>query len=227
MRDIPKNLWPGDIQSARLLQNALAKNVSIQPLKRGPKLIGGVDACYTGKHVVAAASLFTYPGLMHLDDSAAREKIRFPYVPGFLSFREGPAIITALRRLKTPPDLVLFDGQGIAHPRGMGIASHIGVVLDIPTIGCAKSRLVGEFEEPGPCQGDWSALYFHGRIIGAVLRTRDRVRPVFVSPGHRIDLKASIDIVMRAVSLYRLPEPLRRADHLSRQAAKEETAHER
>jgi deoxyribonuclease V len=194
---------------------------------RIPKLIAGVDACYTGKQVIAAASLFTYPGLTHLDDAIAREKIRIPYFPGFLSFREGPAIITALRRLNMPPDVVLFDGQGIAHPMGLGIASHIGVVLDIATIGCAKSRLVGEFEAPGLRKGDWAKLYFQGRTIGAVVRTRARVRPVFVSPGHRIDLKASIDIVMHAVSSYRLPEPIRRADYLSRQAAKEEKEHGR
>lgn len=227
MKYSPKCLWPGDVRSARLLQNALAQNVSLRPLMRIPKLIAGVDACYTEKHVIAAASLFTYPGLAHLDDAVAREKIRVPYLPGFLSFREGPAVIMALRRLNIPPDVVLFDGQGIAHPQGLGIASHIGVVLDIATVGCAKSRLVGEFEGPGPHKGDWAKLYFHGRIIGAVLRTRARVRPVFVSPGHRIDLKASIDVVMHAVSSYRLPEPIRRADHLSRQVAKEEKEHGR
>jgi len=222
---VPKNLWPRDIQAARLVQDTLAQRVSILPLKKIPERIAGVDACFTERSVVAAAALFTYPGLEPLDDAVAEEKAWFPYVPGFLSFREGPAIIKALKRLKTQPDVVLFDGQGIAHPRGMGIASHVGVILDIPTVGCAKSRLVGEFDEPGPCKGDWSPLYYHGGEIGAVLRTRDRVRPLFVSPGHRVDLKTSIDIVMHAVTSYRIPDPIRRADHLSRLAVQEETEH--
>ena len=226
MKGLSESLWPRDIQSARLLQQTLSKTVALQPLTKPPRLIGGVDACYTERRVVAAASLFTYPDLRYLDDALAREVIRFPYVPGFLSFREGPAVIGALRRLKAPPDVVLFDGQGIAHQDGLGIASHVGVILDIPTIGCAKSRLVGEFKEPWPYKGDWEELYFHGRVIGAVVRTRDRVKPVFVSPGHRIDLKTSIDIVMHSISLYRLPDPIRHADHLSRKAAKEEAEHE-
>ncbi|NJD55807.1 MAG: deoxyribonuclease V [Nitrospirae bacterium] len=220
MRPVPDNLWPKDIQTARMVQETLAQRVSIRPLKRNPKLIAGVDACFTDKSVVAAASLYSYPALEFLGDAIAKDRMRFPYVPGYLSFREGPAIIKALRKLKTQPDVVLFDGQGIAHPRGMGIASHIGVVLDIPSIGCAKSRLIGEFAEPGPRRGNWSPLYYQGRQVGTVLRTRDRVRPLFISPGHRIDLGTCIDIVMHAVTSCRLPEPIRRADHLSRLTAR-------
>ena len=227
MRPAPDNLWPKDIRTARTRQEALAQRVLIQPLKRDPKLIAGVDACFTGRYAVVAASLFSYPGLEHLEDAVAKEMIRFPYIPGYLSFREGPAIIKALRKLKTQPDVVLFDGQGIAHPRHMGIASHVGVVLDIPSVGCAKSRLIGIYDAPGPCKGDWSPLYYQGREVGAVLRTRDRVRPLFISPGHRVDLRTSIDIVMHAVSSYRLPEPIRRADHLSRLAAQKEVEYER
>jgi deoxyribonuclease V len=226
MRPAPGNLWPKDIQTAQKVQNALAQRVSIQPLKRDPKLIAGVDACFTGSTVIAAASLFTYPGLEHLEDAIAKERMHFPYIPGYLSFREGPAIIKALRKLKTQPDVVLFDGQGIAHPRGLGIAAHVGVVLDIPAVGCAKSRLIGKCDDPGPCKGDWSPLYYQGREVGAVLRTRDRVLPLFISPGHRVDLKTSIDIVMHAVSSYRLPDPIRRADHLSRLAAQKEVEYE-
>jgi deoxyribonuclease V len=176
--------------------------------------------------VVVAASLFSYPGLEHLEDTVAKERMLFPYIPGYLSFREGPAVIKALRKLKTQPDVVLFDGQGIAHPRHMGIASHVGVVLNIPAVGCAKSRLVGEYDEPGPCRGDWSPLYYQGREVGAVLRTRDQVRPLFISPGHRVDLMTCINIVLHAVSSYRLPEPIRRADHLSRLAAQKEVKYE-
>ena len=226
MRLVPENLWPKDVQYARLVQETLAHQVSIRPLKKNPKLIAGVDACFTESAVFAAASLFSYPGLKHLEDAVAKTRMRFPYVPGYLSFREGPAIIKALRKMRTRPDVVLFDGQGMAHPRGLGIASHVGVILDIPTVGCAKSRLVGESDEPGPCKGDWSPLLYKGRTIGAVLRTRDRVKPLFVSPGHRVDLKTSIAIVMHAISSYRLPEPIRRADHLSRMAAQKGAEHE-
>jgi len=226
MRPARGNLWPKDIPAAQKVQNALAQRVSIRPLKRDPIRIAGVDACFTGSTVVAAASLFTYPGLEHIEDAVGKKRMLFPYIPGYLSFREGPAIIKALRKLKARPDIVLFDGQGIAHPRGLGIAAHVGVVLDIPAVGCAKSRLVGEYDEPGPGKGDWSPLYYQGREVGAVLRTRDRAKPLFISPGHRIDLRTSIDIVLHAVSSYRLPEPIRRADHLSRLAAKKEGEHE-
>lgn len=226
MQAVPGSPWPKDIQVARVVQEALARRVSLRPLKRPPKLIAGVDACFTIKSVVAAASLFSYPALEFLDDAVAKDRLRFPYVPGYLSFREGPAIIKALKKLKAWPDVILFDGQGIAHPRFMGIASHVGVVLDIPTIGCAKSRLIGEFDEPGQCKGDWSPLLYKGRKIGAVVRTRSGVRPLFVSPGHRVDLKTSLDLVMQTVASYRLPEPIRRADQLSRQTARKEAEDE-
>jgi deoxyribonuclease V len=226
MQAVPGSPWPKDIQAARLVQEALARRVSLRPLKGSPKLIAGVDACFTKKSVVAAASLFSYPALEFLNDAVAKDRLRFPYVPGYLSFREGPAIIKALKKLKARPDVVLFDGQGIAHPRFMGIASHVGVVLDIPTIGCAKSRLIGEFDEPGQCKGDWSPLLYKGRKIGAVVRTRSGVRPLFVSPGHRVDIKTSLDLVMQTVASYRLPEPIRRADQLSRQTARKEAEDE-
>lgn len=222
----PENLWPRSTQSARRVQEALAQRVSIRPLKKNLKLIAGVDACFTESAVFAAAALFSYPDLKHLEDAVAKDRMRFPYIPGYLSFREGSAIIKALRKLKMRPDVVLFDGQGIAHSRGLGIASHVGVILDIPTVGCAKSRLVGEFDEPGLCKGDFSPLLYKGRAVGAVVRTRDGVRPLFVSPGHRVDLKTSIDVVMHAASLYRVPEPIRRADHLSRMAAQKGAEHE-
>ncbi len=137
-------------------------------------------------------------------------------MPGFLSFREGPAIIVTIQKLKTKPDLILFDGQGIAHPKGIGIASHIGVMLNIPTIGCAKSKLVGKFEKPDKDKGSRTYLYYKGERVGAVLRTRKNVKPVFVSPGHMIDIKSAIEIVMNCATEYRIPEPLRRADQLSK-----------
>jgi deoxyribonuclease V len=178
--------------------------------------VAGVDACFTEQEVVAVASLFSYPDLKPVRDSCAIEKIRFPYIPGLLTFREGPAVIEAIRKLRVMPDVVIVDGQGIAHPLGIGIASHIGVLLNLPSLGCAKSRLVGEYREPGAKKGDWSPLVHRGREAGAVLRTRDHVKPVFVSPGHLIDVRSSIRIVLDCLSVFRLPEPIRRADHLSR-----------
>ena len=166
--------------------------------------------------MLAVACLYRYPALSLAEETVAIREVSFPYVPGFLSFREGPAIIDAINKLTVKPDVILVDGQGIAHPKGMGIASHIGVLIDIPTIGCAKSRLVGEYKEPGFRKGAWSPLQYDGKVVGAVLRTRDHVRPLFVSPGHRVDLKTSIEIVLGCIGKYRIPEPLRRADFLSK-----------
>jgi deoxyribonuclease V len=162
---------------------------------------------------------------MHLiEETYAVTETLFPYIPGFLSFREGPVIINALKGLRKKPDIILFDGQGIAHPKGLGIASHIGVLLNAPTIGCAKSRLVGTYEEPGTKKGAYSSLLFIEEIVGAVLRTKDNVKPLFVSPGHRIDIQGSIDIVLACSQKYRIPEPLRRADFISKKIKKELSA---
>lgn len=211
-----RKLWPDDISEAKRIQDVLRKRVKIIYPKKTPGIIAGVDAAFTGDKVIAVAILYEYPELKHLHDAFSIKKIRFPYIPGMLSFREGPAIIDAIKKLKMKPDVILLDGQGIAHPKGIGIASHVGVILDIPTIGCAKSRLVGEFEEPEATKGSWAYLYYKGMKVGAVLRTRSNVRPVFVSPGHMIDIDSSIEIVMKCVSGFRIPEPLRRADWLSK-----------
>jgi deoxyribonuclease V len=218
-----KDEWPSDTTAARLLQHELSQRVRVRPLRQSPSYIAGVDAAFDGEMVIAVASLFEYPSLLHVADVVSREKVRFPYVPGFLSFREGRAVINAVRKLKQLPGVIIVDGQGIAHPLGVGIASHIGVLLDIPSIGCAKSRLVGEYTEPGPEKGEWSPLMYKEEQVGAVLRTRDNVKPVFVSPGHLIDLNSSIEIVLQSLTLYRLPEPIRRADHLSKELARTKT----
>jgi deoxyribonuclease V len=215
-----KNVWPADTAAARKLQYELSQRVRIHPLRKSPSYIAGVDAAFDGESVIAVASLFDYPSLFHVDDAVSRGEAAFPYVPGFLSFREGHAIISAVRKLKQLPGVIIVDGQGIAHPLGIGIASHIGVLLNIPTVGCAKSRLVGEYAEPGLEKGQWSPLMYKEERVGAVLRTRNNVKPVFVSPGHLIDLSSSIDIVLQSLTLYRLPEPIRRADHISRELAR-------
>ncbi len=220
MRHDITELSPKNIEEAKEIQHILRERVRIEPLMKSPALVAGVDAAFFDDEVAAAASLFAYPEMRHLQDSLYRGKATFPYVPGFLSFREGPACLEALDRLEAVPDVILIDGQGIAHPRGAGMASHLGVIMNAPTIGCAKSRLIGEFEQPGRARGDWSYLYREkgaGIPVGAVVRTRTDVRPVFVSPGHLIDIVSSVGIVLGCASGYRIPEPLRRADRLSRQ----------
>jgi len=215
--------WPRTLtlQNARELQDRLRKNVLILPLAKGPRYIAGVDAAFSDDRVFAGVCLYHFPDLALLEHTTAIQKLSFPYVPGYLSFREGPAIIAALRKLSRTPDAILADGQGIAHPRGLGIASFIGVVLDIPTIGCAKSRLVGEYTEPGAGKGSWSPLWFEGRTVGAVVRTRDRTRPLFISPGHKTDLASAMHIALNCIGKYRIPEPLRCADRLSRRIKRE------
>ena len=153
-----KNLWPRDTRAAREIQDAFRKKVKILPLRKAPLHVAGVDAAFAGNEVIAVSSLYTFPLLECVQDAVWREEIRFPYVPGLLTFREGHAMINALKRLRIPADVILVDGQGIAHPRSIGIASHIGVILGKPTIGCAKSRLIGEFREPRTGKGSWFSL---------------------------------------------------------------------
>lgn len=212
--------WPKtlSIADARKRQERLKKKVRLVPFRGEPQYVGGVDAAFSEDLVYAAVCLYRYPDLTPVGKACAVEKLKFPYVPGFLSFREGPAIIAAIKKLTTKPDVILVDGQGIAHPRGIGIASYLGVLLGIPTIGCAKTRLVGEFEGPGRRKGSWSELTYEGRIVGAVLRTKDSVRPLFVSPGHKIDLDGAIRITLNCTGKYRIPEPLRCADMLSKKS---------
>ena len=144
--------------------------------------------------------------------SAAQQPV-FPYVPGLLTFREGPVVLQAYEKLKLAPDLLMFDGQGIAHPQGLGLASHLGVLLDKPSIGCAKSRLVGEFKEPKQKRGAMRTLSLHRKKVGVVLRTKDNTKPLFVSPGHRITVETAAKAVLEAGRGYRLPEPTRLAHY--------------
>ena len=180
--------------------------------------VAGIDVAYgrRGGPVHAAAVLFDLATLTQVEQAEATLPAVFPYVPSLLSFREGPAAVAAIRSLRRRPDLLMCDGQGIAHPRRIGIASHLGLVLDLPTIGVAKSRLIGTHGEPGPNRGDWTPLLDKDEQIGAVLRTRANVRPVFVSIGHRISLESAIAFVLACTLRFRLPEPIRVSDRLSR-----------
>jgi deoxyribonuclease V len=213
--------WPESVAEAKIIQEELARKVLQKPLAKVIGRVAGVDAAFIGDRTIAAVSLFDYATLTLLEQAVAVMETRFPYIPGYLSFREGPALITAIKKLSAPPDLLICDGQGIAHPRRIGIASFLGVLLGIPAIGSAKSRLVGIYEEPPPARGGWSPLVDHGEKVGAVLRTKDRVKPLFISPGHLITLPEAIDLILRCSTGYRLPEPQRAADLLAARAKKE------
>jgi deoxyribonuclease V len=197
---------------------AIQKTLRDQVVRRGsvkPRIVAGADVSYKGD--VARAVFVVMRGLELLEKVVVDEAVPFPYIPGLLSFREIPPLLSAWTRLRTRPDVIIVDGQGIAHPRRVGIASHLGLVLGVPTIGCAKSRLCGEYKEPASRRGAWSPLVHQGEQVGAALRTRDGCRVVFVSTGHRISLKSSISVVLACAPRYRLPEPQRLADHLTRQ----------
>lgn len=187
-------------------------------LTRGPervRLIVGADLAYRGdgRWAWAAVVVVNLPDGRVVESATAAGPPPFPYVPGYLSFREGPLLLAAFKRLRTRPDLCLFDGQGLAHPRRFGLACHMGVLLDLPSVGCAKSLLVGEYDEPGLKRGAWSPLRLDGKQVGAVLRTRSGVRPLFVSPGHRIGVREAVRWVL-ACSRFRVPEPIRLAEQL-------------
>jgi deoxyribonuclease V len=216
----PSQSWPPSAEAARALQDRLRSQV-VSEDRLGPvALVAGADAHYRPNSgtTCAAGALLGFPDLTLEASAAARRPTDFSYLPGLLSFREAPALLAALRRLPRPPELLLVDGQGLAHPRRFGLACHLGVLADIPTIGVAKSRLVGVYDPPAPERGNWSPLRHRGELIGAVLTTRTATRPVFVSVGHRVCLATAIDYVLACAPRTRLPEPIRQADRLSRAA---------
>ena len=212
---IARSLHPWDVsyREAIRIQEKLRNNISLIDSSRKVSSIAGADVSYSkrGEEGIAAVVVLSYPDLDLLDETYVKGKVSFPYIPGLLSFREAPLLIQVFQRLQRPPDVVLYDGQGIAHPRSFGLASHMGLLLELPSIGCAKKKLVGDFGNVGPQSGSTTPLKLGGRIVGAVIRTRKGVRPVFVSPGHRIDLETSIQLVLETSRGFRLPEPLRRA----------------
>jgi deoxyribonuclease V len=209
--------WPTTVEEAQLVQQRLRERVVARDEFGALRTVAGVDAGYEdeGNTARAVVVVLAYPSLEPLDFTVARRPARFPYIPGFLSFREGPAVIAALEALRVAPDMLICDGQGIAHPRRLGIASHIGVLTGMPAIGCAKSLLVGTHPPVPDERGAWVPLTHRREQIGAVLRTRPGVKPVYVSIGHRVALPTAIDIVMSCVTKYRLPETTRLADGLA------------
>ncbi len=242
--------WPQSVAEARAVQNKLRGKVVTRDRVGRVRTVAGIDIGYEGgSHLArAAAVVLTFPALEPVEAAVVRVPVKFPYVPGYLSFREVPAALAVLAKLKHPPDLILCDGQGLAHPRRFGLACHLGVLLDIPTIGVAKSHLIGEpGGRLGCLKGSWvplmdspfppehllrthprphslplkgreasrGALRAQEEIIGALLRTRTGVKPVYVSIGHRVSLDTAIDFVLRCAPRYRLPETTRRAHRLA------------
>jgi deoxyribonuclease V len=195
------------------VQRRLRNLVRLQPLARPVNTIAGADVSYNkySDTIYAGIVVLSLPDLRVIESAGVRRIEKFPYIPGLLSFREAPSLLEVWEKLKTKPDVLMLDGQGIAHPRRFGIACHIGVLLDWPTIGCAKSILVGKHGELGLEAGSRSPLVDKGEQVGVALRTKNKVAPVYVSPGHLIDLDSSIDLVLRSITKYRLPETTRQA----------------
>lgn len=209
--------WPKSTSEAKRIQEKFCNKVVRSSQVGKVKLVAGVDIGFEdqGKTTRAAVVLLKFPELTLLEKQIARLKTTFPYVPGYLSFREIPAAIKAFEKLKHKPDIVLCDGQGIAHPRRFGLACHLGLWLNLPAIGVAKSRLIGTYKEPGNKKGNWEPLLDKGEEIGVVLRTRDNVKPLYVSIGHKVDLKTAIDFTLSCTTRYRLPETTRWAHKLA------------
>jgi len=205
--------WNASPREAIGIQNQLREKLVFRPPKKPLRLIAAADVSYDSGDGInfGAFLLFRFPDLTLLEKVWAVEKISFPYIPGLLTFREAPVLLKAFSHLSQKPDLILLDGQGIAHPRSMGIAAHLGVLLNLPAIGCAKSRLCGRYEEPGSKKGCTTPLQDKGKTIGAAVRTRTGIKPVFVSPGHKMDLATSTRVVLALCRTYRIPEPLRKA----------------
>jgi len=216
MKVNPLHPWPHGREEGVKLQQDLSPRVSRKGTPSGVRLVAGLDisAPDTDGMARAAAVVLSYPALEIVEVKVVREKPPFPYIPGLLAFRELPLVLAALERLETEPQLVLADGQGLAHPRRFGIACHLGLWLERPTIGCAKSRLVGEHGPLREAQGSHAELRDRGEVVGAAVRTRRGVTPVYVSVGHLICLESAVEWVLRLTRDHRLPEPLRLA-HLA------------
>jgi deoxyribonuclease V len=217
--------WAVDYGEAVRIQDRLKGKLILRG--RAPaklETVAGADISYSkGDDLFfAAVVLLRLPDFETIEEVSASGRVGFPYIPGLLTFREGPILLRAFEKLSRVPNIILFDGQGIAHPRGFGLAAHMGLLLDIPAVGCAKKKLIGMHGNVGEERGDHAELLLNGKIVGAALRTKKKVKPVYVSPGHRIGLKGALDAVLRCSAGYRIPEPTRRA-HLAVNRLRRET----
>lgn len=212
MEIVHKHAWTLTPKEAVRLQREMWAHTVRRDAFDSIDVIAGVDISVRANRARAAVVLLKFPELEPLEQHTTTRPIKFPYVPGLLAFREIPAILDALKKIRRRPDLIMADAQGVAHPRRFGLASHLGVILDVPTIGCAKSRLCGQHDEPGPQRGSWAPLVDRGERIGAAVRTRYATKVVYVSVGHRIGLESAIRIVLDCCPKFRIPEPTRLAD---------------
>lgn len=220
MQQVIRHPWEVSISEARALQEELARKVLVHDCVRPVNVVGGVDVAYdkNSNKLIAGAVLLDAVSHQVLETAVVEDIERFPYVPGLFSFRELPPIALAIEQLKRAPDLILCDGHGIAHPRRFGIASHLGVIFDVATIGCGKTRLVGDTYVLGDQRGDSAALVDRGETVGHILRTQTGIKPVYVSIGHKISLPTASDWILKLATRYRLPETSRKADQLVRAA---------
>jgi deoxyribonuclease V len=199
--DCASDMWNVTPDEAVELQEELRKRVRIEPLAGPVRLVAGCDIAYDKRSTGAYAGIvvLSLPSLEVVDYASEMAEMAFPYIPGLLSFRECPLLLNAWSRLKSVPDAVMLDGHGVAHPRRFGLASHFGVMVEKPSIGCAKTSYVGQFKDPGPTAGSYEYIVDNMEVVGAVLRTRDKTAPIYVSPGHMIDLDGSIDLALKCV----------------------------
>ncbi|MBD1860154.1 MULTISPECIES: deoxyribonuclease V [Trichocoleus] len=209
--------WPATAEEATIIQQQLRGDIIKEDQLGAVQRVAGVDVGFEegGTITRAAIAVLSFPELQLVEHAIARRPTTFPYIPGFLSFREIPAVLDALEQIATPPDLLLCDGHGIAHPRRMGIAAHLGLLVNLPAVGVGKSLLVGKHDEVPEERGAWQPLQHRGETVGAVLRTRVGTKPLYISLGHRISLLTAIDYVMRCTTKWRLPETTRHAHKLA------------
>ncbi len=217
MKISQRHAWPLTVAEAIAIQQQLRSEVITTDRLEPVQYVAGVDMGFEASGTIsrAAVAVLSFPDLQLQESAIARRPTSFPYIPGFLSFREIPAVLDALEKVSIIPNLILCDGQGIAHPRRFGIACHLGVIIDIPTIGVAKSLLIGKHQEVPEQRARWQPLVDRGETIGAVLRTRPKTKPLYVSTGHRVSLPTAIEYVLRCTPKYRLPETTRIADKLA------------
>jgi len=224
MRSRNLHSWDLTPREAMALQKELRPKIVLANHLQNPRFIAAADISYSkqSRRSYSGVAVFTYPDLQLVEERTAWDDTKFPYVPGLLTFREGPVALEAFRKVRHVVDVVLFDGQGVAHPRGFGLASHLGLIINKPSIGCAKSRLYGRCSEPGKRRGSRSPILDEdGGVIGVVLRTRDRVSPVYVSQGYKVSLDRAVEVVLSCCKRYRIPQPIRHVHQLVNKLRKE------
>lgn len=211
-----KHSWNVDPSTAREIQKSLVSSIQVRDFSGPVRYVAGADVSVTSDKqiLIGGFCVLSFPELTVVHTTVSTKAATFPYVPGLLSFREIPVLLDAWEQLPKKPDVIICDGQGIAHPRGLGLASHLGLLLNCPTVGCAKKRLVGNHESVNVPRGSWQQLTINQSLVGCVLRTRDHVKPVYVSPGHQVGFDQARELVLATCGKYRLPEPIREAHRL-------------